>query len=181
MEAVLLSYHTEYGVGKGGNNLWWIKIWKVAAVALSVRRWYHKSNDSLQWSVLLKTEELQWMTMSYVTKLQDPRDQWPRWKAFLEECSLLGCDIVLLLLEPTFWRNVSPPSSLILSTLMMEVVHSLETFILLRATQCHIPENGIHHSHCSENLRSYIIRRNCGLTEKLQKRWKYPLVHATQF
>jgi hypothetical protein len=28
-----------------------------------------------------------------------------------EECSLLGCDTVWVLLEPTFRRNVSPPSS----------------------------------------------------------------------
>jgi hypothetical protein len=49
--------------------------------------------------------------------------------------------------------NVS--SSLILSTVMMEAIHSYETSVLTKSTH-HIPEDGILHSHCRENLKSYI-------------------------
>jgi hypothetical protein len=43
-----------------------------------------------------------------------------------------------------------------LVTLMMEAIHSSETLVLTRATCCDIPENGILHSHCNENLKFYI-------------------------
>jgi hypothetical protein len=48
------------------------------------------------------------------------------------------------------------PSSLILSTLMMEALHSSEMSFLRSSTRRHIPEDRILHSHCSENLKSYI-------------------------
>jgi hypothetical protein len=48
------------------------------------------------------------------------------------------------------------PSSPILVTLMIEVIRSSETLVLTRGTQCHIPKDGILHSHCRENLISYI-------------------------
>jgi hypothetical protein len=48
------------------------------------------------------------------------------------------------------------PSSLILSTVMMVVIHSYEMSVLARATQCHIPEDSILHRHCCENLKSYV-------------------------
>jgi hypothetical protein len=47
------------------------------------------------------------------------------------------------------------PSSLDLFTLMMEMIRSSKMSSLARATQCHMPEDGILHSHCRENLKYY--------------------------
>jgi hypothetical protein len=40
---------------------------------------------------------------------------------------------------------------------MMEERCSSETPVLIRPTACHIQEDGILHSHCPENLKSYMI------------------------
>jgi hypothetical protein len=48
------------------------------------------------------------------------------------------------------------PASPILVALMMMATHSCETSVLTRPTRRHIPEDDILHSHCRENLKSYI-------------------------
>jgi hypothetical protein len=47
--------------------------------------------------------------------------------------------------------------STILYTLMMEAIRSSETSVLTRAKRHRISENGILHSHRSQNLKFYIV------------------------
>jgi hypothetical protein len=55
-------------------------------------------------------------------------------------------------------------SSLIRLTLKMEAIRSSETLILTRATRHQIPEDDIHHSNRSENLKSYKALTGWALT-----------------
>jgi hypothetical protein len=65
-------------------------------------------------------------------------------------------DVLLLsVLQLLVTTNV-PPNSLILFTMMMQVISPFETSVLTRATRRYIPEDGILHSHCRENLKSCI-------------------------
>jgi hypothetical protein len=66
--------------------------------------------------------------------------------------------------EEVFLRSVlqllvtaNVPSSPPPVTLMMEAICSFEMSVLARTTQCNIPEHGILHIHCRENLKSYIL------------------------
>jgi hypothetical protein len=65
----------------------------------------------------------------------------------------------IVVLRAALWvlgtANVVPISP-ILVTLMMQAIGSFETSVRTRVTRRNIPENGILHSHCRENLKSYI-------------------------
>jgi hypothetical protein len=65
----------------------------------------------------------------------------------------VGTTLAVTRNHSTLRRNTC---SMILFNLIMEAIRSSEKSILTRATWRHVPEDGIHHSHRRENLKSYI-------------------------
>jgi hypothetical protein len=88
----------------------------------------------------------------------------------LEPCSgrlvVLKNSVILVSLNGMHWLlgTANVPSSPILATLMMEAIHSSKTLVVTRVTWHNIPEDDILHSHCRENLKSYI--GNCNSMEQ---------------
>jgi hypothetical protein len=57
----------------------------------------------------------------------------------------------------TMLAVTSSQSMLQSNTLMLEAIRVSEMSVLIRATRCNVPDDGILHSHRRGNLRSYIV------------------------
>jgi hypothetical protein len=74
----------------------------------------------------------------------------------LSRVVLVGTDVSEEVIKLLFTANVVP-SSPILVTLVKEAIFPSETSVPTRAPQRNIPEDGIIHSHRSENFKLYIL------------------------
>jgi hypothetical protein len=78
-------------------------------------------------------------------------------------------------------RRFGGTNSPILVTLMMEALSSSETSVLTRATRRNNPEDTILHSHCSENLKSYILLQGSDDGITFGNAWFFDFAHRPVF
>jgi hypothetical protein len=72
---------------------------------------------------------------------------------FVGDSVLPGLGVCYTELTEAAWAGSSLAD---FSALKMEAMCSSETSVYTRSTRCHIPEDGILHSHRRENLKSYL-------------------------